>query len=933
MKRTSKIEMFLKSSEEFVEELGKEALFAETPPETMSEALAEIADILDTVADENGIDEETDLGDEDEDALLDAGEDASAYDEDEFDEIHQSFIAQGLEGVDGKNLTIIEVSGPHANVNVNPAAVEDTIDEPSIEPLGDDASIDIMEPEEGEDAEAPLMLDEDEPIELDEGVPGESAPGGEEEEDAFLGASFKAIKGGKALFSSIQKEGTTLANLSQALRKPVVAHRVTIRSGWKDRSPAHTRAWASALMRFSGKFQGYPETPQDFGYIQLQAARILSREIGMKTPVMDLSQAKSGAPFRALIFSKMRQEIALMRAIESAYGPVGSNKFDVEYDSLAEKAKHEKPTAEGFDSEITKRYKTMQKMQKGKKGDSWNETLGGRGDQTRNNRDDHTSGPKFKMASLLPKYLTNSLKKDEAVALFSTLLANGYIDQMPDQMKDDAGFMIEQGLMDATGKVLDKRFIKSEEGALFDNVDGKGSQPGGPNAARMGKLPDNPGLPFLPGLLASARKVVAKGRSLNSATHMEFSREDQDSIGRQETYAGGSTESQTAVTADDGFTPQTTRLNKNSENTKFHSDRVAGEGQAPGLRVNRPTSMLARDEETGLGDGAETYWARRDMELPQDTQISTFGKVDPNSVTGVDHLEIEPLKIEASIKYRLTPFTKINANFSVADKNYEIVLSRKDATTLGLPINEDRKLFSAKDLPELGLLLSKATLAQGFVKAKDRIVLRSDLDKALILKSSVFSTVLVKAGLVNGLKSSKYSTFRRIGDQYLSPEGYTFPVTSGLKYGRPEYLVICQSQKNFFANKTQVSASVTFDEILTRVDRGILSSARAEASSYAQETASLQRKLVAMNSAYAALKQQTQKDAQVVSRKIAQLETVNSGLKLDINSLRLSSRVDPDKKVPGVKIQSGPERPHVGSGFRTGARNALLGRTPDPETK
>jgi hypothetical protein len=394
-------------------------------------------------------------------------------------------------------------------------------------------------------------------------------------------------------------------------------------------------------------------------------------------------------------------------------------------------------------------------------------------------------------------------------------------------------------------------------------------------------------------------------------------------MGSFENTQGGSTEEQNLQTIDDGFDPGSTRLNKNSERVDWTSDQVSNEAPTPPHRRQSPRSMIAPKEEGDLGDGAKKYGADRDLDLNQDTQVSTFGPVDPDSVTGVDHIEIVPLKIEASIRYRLTPFNKVNQNYSIATRNFEIVLSRKDAVALGFPIDADRKLFSAHEIPQLRMLLSRAKETESFVKCdKERTVLRPDLQKALILKNSNFSTILVKAGLVNGTKNSAFSTFRRIGDQYISPEGHVFSSTSALKYGRPEFLVISQSQKSFFGTKTQVSASVAFSDILSKVDHEILASSRNDADLLAQQNASLQRKLIAMNSAYEALKKEASKNAAIMSRKVSQLENLNQGLKTDLNTLKLTSRSAERPKLPGAVVQSSNE-PHPGKSFRTGAAKIL----------
>lgn len=709
MKR-SKLEAIFQDKDAFVEELTADPKFEGIEPEQAIEALDEIGAILDAVADENGILEEDELDEDFDEEALDAVEEASASDEDEFEDLHQSFIKQNLEAAEGKDVVIIEVGGPQATINVNPDGNAGD-PEPMISPVAETENF----------AEtSPVVIDGDEGEAFDE-------PFAEDElENAPLSASFSRSKASRLALNSSLQGKSGLRSLSSAVKKPVRAFKVRVNQSWVL---SHKKSFLASALDFAAKKGRMPATDKDFAQVIFNAMKRESAPEGvLKAPFVSLKSAKTSAPFRALVLSHLRTAV---------------RNFD------------------------------------------------------------------------------------------------------------------------------ESKFLKSGQEANFP----KGGATKGKNAATLpDHLPELAGLPYMPNLLASG----AKPRAIKSAEINE-----------------------------DGFSPDGTKgVEVGTDGIPVAKNMEKVGGDIPGRRRVGLKNPLGKGQE--VGRGAIGDYGVQGVEV-EHKHPQGASKVDPSSVT-VDHVEIVPLKIlEASVQYQLTPFVKINSNFSVADRNVVLVVSKANAARLGLPIHLSASLVPTNDRPDILGLIQRGQLAQSFSKSRERTIVKAN--KALMIKNSQFASVLIKAGLVGGAEGQKYETFRRLGDSYIASSGYSFPVAEGMRYGRPEYLVISTEQKQFFANQGTVKASVDFKEILSRVDTGVLESAQKRISSAEAENRVLRGKLQQLNQQFEAVRLQAARDLNKATSRAAQLDSELTVVKSSLTQAKLAARAE------ATAPQAPAQAPAPASGF------------------
>ena len=287
-------------------------------------------------------------------------------------------------------------------------------------------------------------------------------------------------------------------------------------------------------------------------------------------------------------------------------------------------------------------------------------------------------------------------------------------------------------------------------------------------------------------------------------------------------------------------------------------------------------------------------------------QAPGFGKVNPGSVT-VDHVEITPLKVlESSVEYQLTPFVSVNSNFSVADKNLTVVLQKREAAALGLPIHQATNLFSTAEKPELLGLLSQAWVATGFSQPRERTVVKSN--KALMVKNGRFASVIIKAGLVAGPEGSQYHTFRRLGENYVSSSGHSFPVAEGMRYGRPEYLLISAGHKQFFETESKVKVNSSFDEVLKLVDTQVFTRASKIASSAEAENSKLKAQMSQLSSRFQQVRSSAERDLVKANRQVSALAEELAAVRSSLTQARLAQRAGAASPVP-VKSSATGDKP------------------------
>ena len=919
--KLTKLSMILSAKDAFVEELGIDPQFEGIEPEEALEALSEISDVLDAVSDENGISEDDDMDDREEEELLDVAEEASIGDEDEYDELHQSFIAQAFEAAEGKEVVVIEVGGPNAQINVNPKGVD--APESVSAPMSDSETF------EGTPS---VLLDGDELV---------TDPIDDLDEDpSALTASFRVRKAGKFALNSALSGKTSLKSIASAVRKPVTAHRITIKSSWVNNSPENKRAWAASSLRFASEYGHLPANEKEFGVVLLNALRRVSKPEGsLKVPFVSVKSSKSSAPFRALLLSRLRDNLRNFDVLTSGYADMSDDELDAEHSKLDDEKKKWAGTGED-----TEGFETYKKALSGQKGISLARKLReGKGVDPDLNpvRGREKANTPWAMASLMDKYRLGKISNKEAAQLFSSLIKDGLLRDMGAGFQKDAKVLIAQGFISETGDL--SKFLLSGEEANFP----KGKSTKGKSSATLpDHTPELPGLPFLPSLLASSAQPkglqpVNQGFDQFDAM-MAFENGELDEDGVVELFSnliktglawqlqgfygrtaqslieggylspkgdilGGQEVSQSmqtilsAIELDDGNFPDgtsSTTVAKDTNPTNGNGVETVG-GGIPDRRRVKVLERLTRNSQNPKG--AKGFYGVQGIDEVEHTTDHGFGEADPASVQ-VDHVEATPLKVaNSSVSYLLTPYVSVNSNFSVASKNVVVSMSKVDAAKMGLPINTSAQLFSAQERPDLIKLLGKGSVAQSFTKPRERTVQK--VGKALIVQSSQFASVLIKAGLVSGTGDNQsFSLFRRVGDQYVTSSGHAFPVADGLRYGRPEFLVISSAQKQFFANQTGVKINSSFTDVLAQVDSSIFESTKKQIQSAEKENAQLRAKLVNLSSSFNDIKSRADRELQRASRQNQELTSELTAVRSSLTAVKLAQRSSAlDSPAPEVR--------------------------------
>jgi hypothetical protein len=124
-------------------------------------------------------------------------------------------------------------------------------------------------------------------------------------------------------------------------------------------------------------------------------------------------------------------------------------------------------------------------------------------------------------------------------------------------------------------------------------------------------------------------------------------------------------------------------------------------------------------------------------------------------------------------------------------------------------------------------------------------------NRAYLVKSGKFCLACVKVPLISG-KGQEYTTFVKIGDNYISNKGNMFSASMVKNLGFPKFVVVNSGNKKFFAKSTSVKSGAYIDTILSDIDKNYFAAVKSGYEAKIAKLLRANRKIVQRNLAQAA---------------------------------------------------------------------------------
>lgn len=210
------------------------------------------------------------------------------------------------------------------------------------------------------------------------------------------------------------------------------------------------------------------------------------------------------------------------------------------------------------------------------------------------------------------------------------------------------------------------------------------------------------------------------------------------------------------------------------------------------------------------------------------------------------------------------------------------------------------RLYSGKNLAKL--FSSLATVEGNLVAVKSYRFGRTFVTDraAVIVSSGPYGMFAVKTPVVYVKNSKGYTLFKKLGDSYISSSGHRFRSIKAAAYGKPAYLMVANSKKEFFAEQGRITcdAHQLIEKTQLILQRKAIRSAIVK-----------QQKAI---SAVVASKKKIVEAAQADQAKAAELEKINQGQAATISSLN-SKLIAASKKPVAAPAPESPDREAIQS--------------------
>lgn len=198
-------------------------------------------------------------------------------------------------------------------------------------------------------------------------------------------------------------------------------------------------------------------------------------------------------------------------------------------------------------------------------------------------------------------------------------------------------------------------------------------------------------------------------------------------------------------------------------------------------------------------DGSRSEIPMRDIET---LLLSTLNKSGATMA-----LVSSSKEVNGTVTFILTGFKPSAGNAYVQTFCGKVELPKDKVTASKVSLRT--RLYSGKSLaslfsglsaagPEVQLIAQKAfRFGKTFVSQR----------AAVIVKSGPYGMFAVKAPVVFVQSAKHYMLFKKIGSSYVSASGHRFRAIQAAKYGKPEYLMVAESAKEFYREKGRITCN------------------------------------------------------------------------------------------------------------------------------